>query len=154
MAWTGPLTLPPEPYFPGQNTRPSETYFAPFKAGVSGGVGELEECAAFSAGLSAFGERYYWEAHEFWEPVWMALPQNSVEKLFLRGLIQLANAGLKARMGKDGAALRILKLADAALAEALVRAGDAPILGMSRGAVQGLRRQAIEDSASIVHYDA
>lgn len=153
MAWDGPVTLPPQPYFPGQNARPPETYFEPFKAGLSGDAAALADSAAFSAGLAAFGERYYWEAHEFWEPVWMALPHNSVERLFLQGLIHLANAGLKARMGKDGAAVRILKQADSALGEVSLRAaGD--VFGMSGATLKGLRRQVIEDSASIVHYNA
>ena len=149
----GQVPLPPQPHFPGQTERPSEAYFAPFKVGLGPDVSELAASAAFAAGLQAFAQRYYWEAHEFWEPVWMALPPNGAERLFLRGLIQLANAGLKARMGRDGAAVRVLKLADAAVAEAFHRASG-PIFELTDSDVRVLRRQVIDDSASIMHYRA
>ena len=40
-------------------------------------------------------------------PVWAALPQNSVERRLVQALIQIANAGLKARMGRTKAVARL-----------------------------------------------
>lgn len=51
---------------------------------------------------------FYWEAHEVLEAVWMATPHNSRDRLALRAIIQLANAGLKLRMGRPNAAKRLL----------------------------------------------
>lgn len=124
------LLLPPQPYFPGRTPRPDEALFAPLKEGAEAGV----TSPAFTGGLGAFEARYYWEAHELWEAVWMALPPASAEKLWLQGVIQLANAGLKARMGRMAAARRCLALADTALTEAARR-------GFARD-VDGLRAQA------------
>jgi predicted metal-dependent hydrolase len=132
------------PHLPGRTARPAETVFAALKAG-------LEECrdagasAAFAGGLKAFEARYYWEAHELFEAVWMALPEASAEKLFLRGLIQLANAGLKRRMGRMAAAERILGLADAALTEA-ARRRPGPVLGLAPERVATLRGQVAGES--------
>lgn len=75
----------------------------------------------------------------------MCLPPASAEKQFMRGLIQLANAGLKNRMGRRIAADRILALADAAFSEAAMRKRGA-MMGLSRDDVASLRLQAALDS--------
>src|SRR4051795_7805136 len=67
---------------------------------------------AYRYGARLFVEGFFWEAHEVWEAVWKASSQNGVERLLLRGLIQLANAALKLRMGRGQAALRLLREAD------------------------------------------
>ena len=61
------------------------------------------------------------EAHEVWEPVWLACRPNSAERRLLQALIQYANAALKAEMGRDRAAARLL----AATAGHLRRVGAA-----------------------------
>lgn len=127
------IALPPEPHFPGRNPRPDPGTFAPLH-------GDPE--AAFHAGLAAFARRYYWEAHECWEPVWMAQPPASAGRHLLRGLIQLANAGLKRRMGRDAAATRILALAEGHLRE--VRGMP---FGLSAAAAAAMRAQVVAESA-------
>src|SRR5262249_23073005 len=42
----------------------------------------------------------YWEAHEVWEGLWQACGRRGVTADFLKGLIRLAAAGVKARAGK------------------------------------------------------
>lgn len=74
---------------------------------------QLARCDAFQAGLQYLREGYYWEAHEVLEPVWMALPADSVERKFVQGLIQLANGRLKLCMARPKAALRLVELARA-----------------------------------------
>ncbi len=140
------MILPPVPHLPGRTPRPPEALFAALKQGLADmDPAALGGSAASREGLRAFRARYYWEAHELWEAVWTCLPPAGAERLALRGLIQLANAGLKGRMGQAGAQARILALADAALAEA-ARRGSKDALGLGPGALAGLREQAAGDS--------
>lgn len=136
------------PHLPGRTPRPPEAGFAPLKAGLAGlsEPADLAASTAFAAAREFFARRYYWEAHEMFEAVWMRLAPASAERVLLRGLIQLANAGLKRRMGRGRAAARILALADAALAEAAARA-PAGAMGLAPGAVAALRRQAAGETA-------
>jgi len=141
------IPLPAQPHLPGRTPRPDPALFAPLIAGLDGlDAAGLAESRAFDAGFAAFDAGYYWEAHEFWEPVWAALPPASAERQLLRGLIQLANAGLKRRMGRPAAAARIL-----ALAEAAVAAGFAPgrdrVMGLDRHHVTAMQQQAAAESA-------
>jgi hypothetical protein len=137
------LVLPPLPHEPGRTPRPPETMFAPLKAGLSRDLSaaDLASSTAFQGGIEAFRAGYYWEAHELWEAVWMCLPQASCERLFLQGLIQLANAGLKNRMRRPAAARRILALADKALGEA-ARRSDVAIMGIPQETLSGMYAQA------------
>jgi len=143
-----PLELPAVPHLPGRTPRPPEAQLAPWKAGLTPQLAPAALLAspAFAAGLEAFRARYYWEAHELWEAVWICLPPAAAERLLLRGLIQLANAGLKARMARPTAAMRILALADAALAEHARRQSRvAPPLNAA--ALAALRAQAVQESS-------
>jgi hypothetical protein len=87
---------------------------------------ELEE------GLALYRAGFFWEAHEAWEPLWLAALPNSRERALLQGLIQLANGWLKQRLGRARAALRIAALAEAHLA----RAGQGAVLGLDSVWVQ------------------
>ncbi|WP_111734522.1 DUF309 domain-containing protein [Roseovarius amoyensis] len=131
------------PHLPGRTPRPPEAAFAPLKAALEGAddPAALAASAAFGAALRLFERRYYWEAHEMFEAVWIRLPPASAERVLLRGLIQLSNAGLKARMGRGRATARILALADADLAEVAARA-PAGAMGLTPGALAALRCQA------------
>ena len=117
--------LPSEPYVPGKTPRPDDACFADIKASVAGcgTIKALANCEAFTFGFEAFEQGYFWEAHEVWEAVWMALPPASAERLFVRGLIQTANARLKRTMGRDRAADRLAKMAESDVSEALRRCG-------------------------------
>ena len=142
-AVTHALILPPRPYLPGQTERPDEAIFEPLKEGLAPGIppDELARSAAFLGGKQAFAQGYFWEAHELWEAVWMVLPPASAERHLLQGLIQLANGGLKARMGRDNAARRIAALADTALREAFLQ-GQERLMGLDRAEVEEMRNQA------------
>lgn len=102
--------LPEHAYVPGQNERHPENTFDALKVSAVRGKSatELARCEAFLAGLKFLEAGYFWEAHEVMEPVWMALPDGTVERRFLQGLIQLANGRLKLRMGRTKAALRLV----------------------------------------------
>lgn len=72
---------------------------------------QLAQCDAFHHGLLYQQAGYFWEAHEVLEPVWMVLPDPSVERRFVQGLIQIANGYLKIEMQRPKAALRLAKIA-------------------------------------------
>lgn len=127
------IALPDTPHLPGRNPRPDPAVFAP----LQGDAG-----AAFRAGLEAFDRGYFWEAHECWEPVWAAQPPASRRRHLLQGMIQLANAALKRRMGQERAAARILLLAESALA----RAGG-ETMGLDPAALARMRDRAESEVA-------
>ncbi len=125
--------LPTHAYIPGQNERhPEDTFDAVRRTAVQGQTAEqLAQCEAFQAGLRFLDVGFYWEAHEVLEPVWMVLPQDSAERRFVQGLIQLANGCLKVRMKKPKAALRLVEQA-----RGLVPAADASITMMTLEVVE------------------
>ena len=92
---------------------------------------------AYRYGARLYVEGFFWEAHEVWEAVWKASSQNGVERLLLRGLIQLANAALKLRMGRGNAALRLLLEADTLLGETAAAAGSEVAAGRPERAERG-----------------
>lgn len=87
---------------------------------------------AFRFGADLFNAGFFWEAHEVWEPVWMALPPNSRARTACRALIQAANACLKLRFGRLKAFARLAEEVDRLTGEALVR--PEPVAGIALGA--------------------
>lgn len=57
------------------------------------------ECHAYLRGIDLFNRGYYWESHESWEAVWNAAGREGIVADFLKGLIKLAAASVKAREG-------------------------------------------------------
>src|SRR5262245_39569971 len=53
-----------------------------------------ETSRAYLRGLDLFNFGYFWEAHESWEALWRASEDRALRD-FLKGLIQLAVAGVK-----------------------------------------------------------
>lgn len=51
-------------------------------------------------GFDLFNHGFYWEAHESWETVWIALGRRGLSADFVKGLIKLAAAGVKSREGR------------------------------------------------------
>ncbi len=74
-------------------------------------------CRAYLHGIDLFNAGYYWEAHEAWEAVWHVAGRTGPVGDFLKGLIKLAAAGVKAYEGRsDGVrrhARRAAELLDA-----------------------------------------
>jgi hypothetical protein len=62
-------------------------------------------------GCDLFNHGYYWEAHETWEGLWQAAGRKGVTADFLKGLIKLAAAGVKAREGRPQGVRRHAKRA-------------------------------------------
>ena len=55
--------------------------------------------AAHHWAVDLFNFGYYWEAHEAWEAIWHAFGRGGTEANFVKALIKLAAAGVKAREG-------------------------------------------------------
>ena len=100
-------------------------------------VAELAQCQAWLAGWELLDAGCFWEAHEVWEAVWMALPPNSAERRFVQTAIQLANGLLKQKMGRPKAALRLGELS---------RAG---LVGLP-GVVMGVQTESVRDRLDLL----
>ncbi len=61
--------------------------------------GRWRECIPYLLGIDLFNHGYYWEAHEAWEQLWHLHGRRGPTADFLKGLIQLAAAGVKVRQG-------------------------------------------------------
>lgn len=131
--------LPKVPHVPGSGTAPDRDLLAQLKADVPARVTDANwrEVAAYRNGLALYQAGYFWEAHEVWEPVWMAAAPGSRARSLSQGLIQLANACLKLAMGRPRAARRLLDLAEGHVREAAA--------GHYRGALLGLEPVPIAD---------
>ncbi|MGR3793095.1 DUF309 domain-containing protein [Vannielia sp. SX4] len=142
------LAADPRPdyaYVPGQNPRHPEGAFDAIRASA-----ETDPLGsdALRIGLDWIDAGFYWEAHEVLEPVWLVLPDGP-DRVGMQALIQLANAGLKARMNRPSAALRLCDIAARLLDEA------APFTPPHRPAGWfTLRVESIRSSAKIAAKDA
>lgn len=119
--------LPAYRHLPGVNTRP-EGGIVEEMAALAPGVTDPAAAAANPAwgyGLRLLRHGYYWEAHEVLEPVWFNAAPNSRERFLVQAVIQLANALLKAELGRRNAALRLAVIAGDLFAEAAGEGGGA-----------------------------
>ena len=101
--------LPDTAFVPGVTRRPESGVFidiadaAPETTDPAGWA----DNQAWLYGFALYGNGFFWEAHEVWEPVWMGLRPNSAERMLVQGMIQLANCCLKLGMGRPRAAARL-----------------------------------------------
>ncbi len=68
---------------------------------------DWESLHSWLYGVDLFNAFYFWEAHEAWEGLWVAVARDSASGLLLQGLIQIAAALLKAH-GRVEAGVHIL----------------------------------------------
>ena len=97
--------LPPYSYVPGQHPHPIRD-----PAGHSFGHrpepvkplsgSDWMSNDAWLWAIDLFNQGFYWEAHEAWEGLWHAAGRRGEIAEFLKGLIKLAAAGVKAREGR------------------------------------------------------
>jgi len=124
MAWR-----PPHAYIPGRTPRHPEDLFDACKLGLDDvPMDRLHETASWEIACAFFDERYFWEAHEVLEAIWMVCLPNSPEKVFVQAFIQHANAELKREMGMERATTRLRAEADRLTNEAFNRV-DGKLLG-------------------------
>src|SRR5436305_7272506 len=119
------LAMPRWAYDPGKDRTPDREPLEIVKRLVPL---RFERCvpadnAAFRYGLALHDGGLFWEAHEIWEAVWKAAPMNGRDRLALRALIQIANAGLKRRIERPRAAVRLIDETKGLLSELIWRGG-------------------------------
>ena len=112
IASSGPVTrlvpdepFPPYAFVPGRFPHPTgdpaghsfgSTPVAPPKVEPE----RWPECRPYLYGIDLFNAGYYWECHVAWESLWLACGRKGVVADFLKGLIKLAAAGVKALEGR------------------------------------------------------
>ena len=127
--------FPPYTYTPGGTPHPvsdpdGHSYGQRPAALGAADVTELDVCPAFRWGVELFRRGYYWEAHEEWEAVWRALGRQGAAADFVKGLIKLAAAGVKAREGNGEGVRRHARRA-AQLFRSAARVGAAAAGGLT-----------------------
>lgn len=90
-------------------------------AGWDGELDGVFDTEAFRYGLDLFGAGYYWEAHEWWEALWMVCPKESAQRCVLQGHIQTAAAMLKVGRGQWSAFASLRKRASKKFTKARAR---------------------------------
>lgn len=115
--------LPPYSYVPGQSPHPLSDPRGHSFGRHEPPVAALDEATwrqneTWLYAIDLFNHGYYWEAHEAWEALWHAAGRKGPTADFLKGLIKLAAAGVKAREGRPPGvrrhALRAVELLSAA----------------------------------------
>ena len=104
-------TLPPYSYVPGLFPHPfsdprGHSFAQPLQAPESFDPAAWNESREFLYAIDLFNHGYYWEAHETWEALWKAAGRRGVTADFLKALIKLAAAGVKAREGRPSGVQR------------------------------------------------
>jgi predicted metal-dependent hydrolase len=57
---------------------------------------QWHECRPYLHGIDLFNAGFFWESHVAWESLWLACGRRGAVADFLKGLIHLAAAGVKA----------------------------------------------------------
>jgi predicted metal-dependent hydrolase len=101
--------LPPYSYvpsfFPHPHSDPAGHRFGRFASvATAAHLDRWTTNVPYMLGLDLFNHGYYWEAHEAWEAVWHAAGRHGPIADFVKGLIQLAVAGVKCRQGMPDSA--------------------------------------------------
>ena len=120
------IPIPRWAYVPGGETEPDREPLEQAKRYVPQRFDGYVPWAhpALLYGLTLNDSELYWESHEVLEAVWKAAPMNGLDRIVLQALIQIANAGLKQRIGRNAAAGRLVALARELLREFAVRKGS------------------------------
>jgi uncharacterized protein len=104
-----PRLVPEEPlpayaFVPGRFPHPiSDPKGHRFGAGLTATRVDPEhwqECRLYLLGFDLFNHGYYWESHVAWESLWLGCGRKGMTADFLKGLIKLAAAGVKACEGR------------------------------------------------------
>ncbi len=102
---TGPF--PARAYLPGVGVRPTPEA----QDSTPLDPAAWRSCDAYVHGLALFDRGYYWEAHERWEALWILAGRTGPVAELLRGLIQLAAAGVKLRQERTAGAIALAERA-------------------------------------------
>lgn len=108
------LALPPYSYVPGHTPHPVSNPAGHMVGHTPQAVQPLQPASwqastEYRHGIDLFNHGFYWEAHEAWESLWHAAGRKGRLADFLKGLIKLAAAGVKAREGNPRGVVRHAK---------------------------------------------
>lgn len=138
--------MPPYTYVPGQQPHPirdpdGHRYGQPEPSVDHFDPTKWAECTPYLFGVDLFNAGFYWESHEQWEAVWLAVGRRGTTADLLKGLIKFSAAGVKHLEGRPvGVARHARRAAD--LLEAVLRATQE-----SRGIMLGLAVEPLRDRA-------
>jgi hypothetical protein len=108
---------------------------------------------AYLYAADLFNHGFYWEAHEAWESLWHAAGRSGVVATWLKALIKLAAAGVKAREGNSAGVARHASRARELLAEmadSLPKDAADRFAGLSRSVVERIAGTLSHNAAQIV----
>jgi len=126
------VALPPYSYVTGRSPHPTgdprgHSFGHAWIAEKAPDAENWRDSREYLLGIDLFNHGYYWEAHEVWEAAWNACGRRGLTADFIKGLIKLAAAGVKAREGRpEGVhrhAARAAQLFENTLAAHLDRTG-------------------------------
>ncbi len=103
---------------------------------------------AYLLGCDLFNLGYYWEAHETWEGLWHACGRRGATAEFLKGMIKLAAAGVKAREGRPRGVARHTARAAGLFASVRAAHGDGAYLGLDLDQLISIARRLATDPIS------
>lgn len=95
------IALPSQRFLPGKGMlHPNKNHIAHFGDAAlllnNHVIDEQGDSAAFRYGLDCYNEGFYWEAHEFWEPLWQSVRKQKPQlAAALKALIQFAAANVQ-----------------------------------------------------------
>ena len=97
--------FPPYTYVPGRHPHPISNPAGHGMGAVANESVDIAadtwaDCIPYLRGLDLFNHGYYWESHEAWESIWLAAGRAGRNADFLKSLIKLAAALVKAREGR------------------------------------------------------
>ena len=155
-----PVLLPGEPmpayaYVPGKFPHPIRDPRGHSFGELSPEVVNLDprrwrECRAYLRGIDLFNRGFYWEAHESWEAVWHAAGRQGAVANFIKGLIKLAAACVKAREGSANGVARHATRGDKLFCYAQAALGsESSMMGLSLAELRDFA-QRLEASADDV----
>lgn len=106
------LPFPSYAFVPGQKPHPRKhpqghSHGTPEPSWTAFAPEDWEASVGFLYGVDLFNAGYWWESHEQWEALWLAVGKTTTQGYFLRGLIQLAAAHLKHHVNNLRGALRL-----------------------------------------------
>ena len=102
----------------------------------------------FLRGADLFNQGFYWEAHEAWEALWHRAGRRGLTADFLKGLIKLAAAGVKAYEGREAGVRRHARRALELWAPHRA-SGDETWAALGVGDLSRYAEQAIEAAAEL-----
>ncbi|HMO85665.1 MAG TPA: DUF309 domain-containing protein [Lacipirellulaceae bacterium] len=96
--------LPPYSYVPGHRPHPvsdlrGHMYGQAHEIPPPLDPGQWADSEEYRRAFDLFSHGYYWESHEAWEGLWLAAGRAGPTGAWLKALIKLAAAGVKAREG-------------------------------------------------------